>query len=79
MPTTEEIKSILHESIENIDDPEVLGLAQEILQRKYTPEKSYQLSKEQAKLLDEAKAEIQRGEYLSNDQATALVDEWLNK
>lgn len=79
MPTTEEIRTILHESIENTDDPEVLSLVQEILQRKYTPEESFRLTENQSKQLDQARAEIERGEFLSNDQANALVDEWLNK
>lgn len=79
MQTTDEIKTILHESIENIDDPEVLRIVQEILERKYKPEQKFRLNEAQSKQLDEARAEIERGEFLSNEQATALVDEWLRK
>ncbi len=34
---TKELKSLLHESIENIDDEELLRVAKSLLDRKYTP------------------------------------------
>ena len=37
--STQEIKELLHESIENIDDTEFLLAVKQIIDRKYTPGK----------------------------------------
>jgi len=76
---TKELKSLLHESIENIDDEELLRVAKSLLDRKYTPAETIELNEYQKKRLEKAKVGIDKGEYLSNEQADKLVTQWLNE
>ena len=75
----QELKSLLHESIENIDDEEFLRMAKSLLDRKYKPVETIELNKYQLQRLEKAKAGIAKGEYLSNEQAERLVTLWLNE
>lgn len=76
---TKELKALLHESIENIDDEELLLVAKSILDRKYEPDKNVRLNDFQKKRLDMAKKSIQKGDYLTNKQADELVSKWLKE
>lgn len=76
---TKELKSLLHESIENIDDEELLRAAKNILDRKYNPADNIELNEYQKKRIDKAKAGIAKGDYLTNEQADELVTKWLNE
>jgi hypothetical protein len=76
---TKQLKSLLHESIENIDDEELLCIAKSILDRKYEPDEKIKLNEYQKQRLDKAKKSIQKGNYLTNEQADELVVKWLNE
>lgn len=76
---TNELKNLLHESIENIDDEELLRVAKSILDRKYTPVDNIELNEYQKQRIDKAKASIAKGDYLTNEQADELVTKWLNE
>ena len=76
---TNELKSLLHESIENIDDEAFLNVIKDILDRKYEPKEKIVLRPEQEKRIEKAKKSIRRGDYLTNDQADKLVAKWLNE
>ena len=76
---TKDLKNLLHESIENIDDEELLRVAKSVLDRKYTPVETIELNEYQKQRLEKAKASITKGEYLSNEQADKLVTQWLNE
>ena len=76
---TKDLKSLLHESIENIDDEDLLHVAKSVLDRKYTPVETIELNEYQKQRLKKAKAGIAKGEYLSNEQADKLVTQWLNE
>ena len=75
---TKELKKLLHESIENIDDEAFLQTIKEILDRKYEPGE-VSLSPLQEKRMDEAKKSIEQERALTNEQADQLVAKWLNK
>lgn len=75
---TKELKKLLHESIENIDDEGFLQTVKEILDRKYEPEK-ISLTSYQKTRIEEAKRSINRGDMLTNEQADKLVAKWLNE
>jgi len=77
--STTELKSLLHESIENIDDKELLQIAKSILDRKYKPAENVKLNEYQKQRLDKAKKNIEKGVHLSNEQADELVSKWLNE
>jgi hypothetical protein len=72
------VRAALHESIENIDDMELLATIGEITRRKYTPGLVPKLSAMQVGRIDEAKNQISRGECLTNEEADRLMDKWLN-
>ena len=75
---TTALKSILHESIENIDDADLLMAIKELAERKYTPDSEPKLSPAQIARIEESHRQIKDGIFLTNDQADALVDKWLN-
>ncbi|TVQ16267.1 MAG: hypothetical protein EA364_00440 [Balneolaceae bacterium] len=76
---SKELKSLLHQSIENIDDEKLLRLAKSILERKYTPAENIGLNEFQKQRIDKAKASIARGNSLTNEKADELVAKWLNE
>ena len=76
---TKNIKTLLHESIENINDEDFLFAVKQILDRKYTPTDQPDLSKEQILRMTEAKKQIREGNFLTNEQADLLVNKWLNE
>lgn len=76
---TKELKNMLHESIENIDDESFLQTVKKILDRKYEPEEKIKLNPHQQKRISEARKSINQGDYLTNKQADQLVAQWLNK
>ena len=76
--STNEIKILLHESIENIDDQQFLIAIKQLLDRKYTSAKDPLLAEWQLDRMDESKAQIEKGQFISNTQADQLVERWLN-
>jgi len=76
---TKELKSLLHESIENIDDELFLQTLKHILDHKYRPKEEVTLSSYQEKRIDKAKNSIDQGDYLTNEQADQMVAKWLNE
>ena len=76
---TKELKSLLHESIENIDDKSFLQTVKHILDHKYQPKKEVTLSSYQEKRIEKAKKSIDKGDFLTNEQADQMVAKWLNE
>lgn len=76
--TKQEIKSLLHESIENINDEDFLLALKEFLDNNYIVSSQPQLSDWQKKRIEESEKQINKGEYLTNEQADKLVEKWLN-
>jgi hypothetical protein len=76
---TKELKKQLHESIENIDDEELLSLAKSILDRKYSPTEKVTLNTYQEKRINDAKKSIESGRTLTNEKEDRLVTQWLNE
>mgnify|MGYP000468816722 CR=1 FL=1 len=76
---SDELKNLLHESIENVDDVSVLRAVKELLDRKYVPEEEIEISYEQKKRIEEARESIEKGDYLSNEEADRIVSDWLKK
>ncbi|MCK4761769.1 MAG: hypothetical protein KAW12_06175 [Candidatus Aminicenantes bacterium] len=74
--TTVEIKSRLHEGIENINDKDFLLSIKKLVDEKNTPPAPLELSNRQLEQLDNAKKQIEKGDYLTNTQADKIVDEW---
>ena len=73
----QDIKTLLHESIENINDEDFLIAVKQIIDRKYSPTMEPELSDSQLKRIDKSNEQINNGKFLTNDQADSLVDRWL--
>ena len=73
------LKSLLHESIENIDDEAFLQTVKDILDRKYEPEEKVNIGESQLNRIKEAQKSIDEGDYLTNEQADQVVKEWLKE
>lgn len=73
------IKSLLHESIENINDEDFLIAVKQILDRKYVISDQPKLSVEQIQRIEESKTQIQQGNFFTAEQADEQVDRWLNE
>ncbi len=73
------IKTLLHESIENINDEDFLLAIKNIVDRKYTPTTNPKLSKSRIQRIEQSKEQIRNGKFLSNKQADKLVDKWLKE
>jgi hypothetical protein len=76
---SQNIKSLLHESIENINDEDFLLAMKQIIDRKYTTSAQPLLTKEQIERIEESKEQIRKGDFLTNSEADKLVERWLNE
>ncbi|CAN5867000.1 hypothetical protein BH24BAC1_BH24BAC1_41710 [soil metagenome] len=74
-----EIKNLLHESIENINDEALLLTIKDLLERQYTPKAAAGLKDWQLKKIEESKRQIEKGNSFSEKEAGDLIDKWLNE
>ncbi len=77
--STEDIKSRLHEGIENIDDNEFLLTIKELIDRKYNSLDFSDLSEIQLKRIKDSEKQIKNGEYYTNEQVDKIIDKWLEE
>ena len=42
-------------------------------------QETYKLSNDQRMIMEEARVQIKKGDYLTNDEANKNIDQWLNK
>lgn len=77
--STQELKMVLHESIENIDDNDFLIAVKQIIDRKYNSSKNITLTDWQINRIDESHQQIKQGKKFTNHQADLLVEKWLNE
>ncbi len=75
--TTQEVKSVLHESIENIDDEKFLEAIKVIIETKYKSLSSLRVSEKQKKILDESSKEIDEGKFYTDEEAKKISAKWL--
>lgn len=75
---TKELKKLLHESIENIDDEAYLRTVKEILDRKYEA-RDIEILPYQKNRIEEARKSFDQGDLLTNEQADELVKKWLKE
>ncbi len=79
MGKIESIKSRIHEGVENIDDEDLLLAVQEVIDKKYVPPGKPVLAEWQKRRIEESKKQIERGEYLTNDEVEAMMRRWLDE
>ena len=75
----QDLKNLLHEGIENISDTEFLLELKSIMDRKYSPSEEPHLAAWQIKKLEDATAQVRAGNYLTDEEANQIIDQWLKK
>jgi len=73
------IRQQIHETIENIDDLDLLGLVKDILDHKYHYDPMIEISDHQKQRITTSLNSIDSGNFLSEEQADSLVENWLNQ
>ena len=79
MTRMQEIKVRLYNSIENINDTELLLTVQDIIGYQSNSTDEPIISNWQLERIDESKEQIKLGKYFSNIQADLLVEKWLKE
>lgn len=74
-----ELKKRLIDKIQETDNKNLLEEAFRLLQLESEDIEVSKLSNEQKSAVNEAREQIKRGEFLTDDEANKDVDEWLNK
>ena len=74
-----ELKTYLHESIENINDEKLLSTLKEISTHHYSNLQEPELNDYQLNRLNESKEQIANGNSFTNEQADELISKWLKK
>jgi hypothetical protein len=74
-----ELKKRLIDKIQKTDNENLLEEAFRLLQLESEDIEVYKLSDEQKSAVNEAREQIKRGEFLTDDEANKDIDEWLNK
>lgn len=74
-----ELKTRIIDKIQKTDNQNLLEEAFRLLQLESEDIEIYKLSDEQKSAVNEAREQIKRGEFLTDDEANKDVDEWLNK
>jgi len=77
--TTIELKNKVISKINQLNDDEILEEVYKILYSNFDDNEIYQLSDNHIIAIEKAKAQIERGEYITNEKANKEIDEWLNK
>jgi len=75
----DEIKTRLHEGIENIDDNEFLMTIKELIEYKYQSSDSPKLTDWQLKRIKESEKQIKNGEFLTDEQVDKVINKWLEE
>ncbi len=77
---TAELKYYIHNQVDTIEDEELLSYVKNILE---LPSSSIQpellLTAKQIARIDEAKKQIAEGMYHTEEEANAIVEQWLEK
>ena len=76
--TTLELKKVLMHRIAEINDKSFLSAINTIIETK-SNSTIYKTTPEQRKRIMEGKAQIENGEFFTNEQVEKEIDQWLNE
>jgi len=77
--STIELKKRLIDKIQKTDNENLLGEAFRLLEMESEDIEIYKLNDGQKKAIEEARKQIKNGQFLTDEQASKEIDEWLNK
>ena len=78
MENIEDLRLKIHSNLENIDDYELLTIVNDIILNR-SSQLEPKLSQWQIDRINQAKANVEKGNDFTNEQADLLVEKWLNK
>jgi len=73
------LKETLISKIQDIQDENILKEVYRLLQIESDDLESYTLTDEQINVVNEAKEQISKGEFLTHEEAQNKINQWLNK
>ncbi|MCW3108331.1 MAG: hypothetical protein JWQ09_2837 [Segetibacter sp.] len=74
-----ELKERLIEKIQTTNDENILEEAYRLLELETNDSELFKFSDEQKTEIDSVRAQLNQGQFLTNDKANNEIDEWLNK
>lgn len=77
--STTELKQILISKIQASDDDNLIKEANRLFEIDQQDAPIYMVSESEREAITEARQEIDRGEYFTDEQANRLIEEWLKK
>ena len=77
--TTKELRNKVIGKINQIDDDEILNEIYRMLDETNQEEEIFHLSEGHVKAIEEAKSQIAKGEFLTNNQVNEEIGKWLNR
>jgi len=77
--TTKELRNKVIGKINQIDDDELLNEVYRLLEDHFEGTEIYLLSENHKKAIEEAKGQIDRCEYFTNEQVNDEIGKWLSK
>lgn len=75
--TTAELKLLLHEKIDKIEDEEYLELLVNSMDNVISPE--FKLEQWELDIIEESEKQIEKGLVISKEEADKKIEEWLKK
>ncbi len=77
--STAELKKKLISRIKGTDDKNMLEEVERLLKNEPKKRVVYKLSDEQVRAVQEARGEIRKGKFLTNEEVDKEIDEWLSE
>lgn len=77
--TTKELRHKVIEKINELDDENLLHDLIRLIEDSTEDIEKYRLSDNHKKAINKAIDQIEKGDYLTNEQSNKQIDEWLNK
>lgn len=77
--STIELRKLLIEKIELTNDDKLLEEASRLLEVEIEESEVYILNDKQKEAIEEARKQIIKGEYLTDEESNKEIDEWLSK
>jgi predicted transcriptional regulator len=77
--STIELRRLLIDKIQKTENEDLLAEAYRLLELETEDIEIYKLNDDQRKAINEARQQINNGQFLTEDQANKEIDEWLSK
>ncbi|HZW64351.1 MAG TPA: hypothetical protein VFF23_01595 [Hanamia sp.] len=77
--STIELRNTIIDKIKKIDDEDLLNEVNRLIEIETSDIEIYKFSDEQKAAIEEAEGQINRGEFLTDEEATKDIEEWLKK